>query len=77
MIYYLYESHTGGFYFEYHLLPETELYCTSCGDSDTWIGSFENENELRDLLEEEGLITDSIEEIVGDWKIMKQEENGC
>lgn len=68
MIYYLYESHTGGFYFEHQLLSHSELYCTSCGDSDTWIGSFENENELRDLLVKEELPRDSIEEIVGDWK---------
>lgn len=72
MIYYVYESHTGGFYFEYHLIPDTELYCTFCGDSDTLIGSFENERELRELLEEDGLIADSIEEIVSDWNIMEQ-----
>ena len=51
-----------------HELPYDELYCSSCNDSDELIGSFKNEHELKQLLEEEGVFDECIETIVRKWK---------
>lgn len=39
---YLYQSHMGGLYWEEESLPWENLYCETCGDSDTKIGYFES-----------------------------------
>ena len=38
---YLYESHLGGLYTSDELLGFRDVYCETCGDIDTYIGSFE------------------------------------
>lgn len=47
---YLYEGHMGGLYTNEDYLDFEELYCESCGDSDFCFGSFETEEELRNVL---------------------------
>lgn len=66
---YLYESHLGGVYITEEPVDYFYLYCDSCGDSDQFIGFFENEEELKDLLKGLGYYNkEYIEEIVEQWK---------
>lgn len=39
---YFYDSHLGGFYSSDYFKDYDELYCETCGDSDTYLGSYEN-----------------------------------
>lgn len=67
---YLYESHTGGFYVHDEYLEMDFLHCETCGDSDTCMGFFRNETELRSLFEgldvlyKEVCIEEVIDEII-------------
>lgn len=66
---YLYESHLGGVFATTESIDWGYLYCDSCGDSDQFIGYFETEEELKELLN--GLKHYSkkyINEIVKQWK---------
>ena len=47
---YIYEGHMGGFYSSEEELDYDELYCESCGDSDTPLGWFDTKDELREVL---------------------------
>lgn len=48
---YVYESHLGGgLYTSFEPLEYDELYCESCGDSDTDYGYFATREELKELL---------------------------
>lgn len=47
---YLYESHLGGFYMSDKYLDYDDLYCDECGDSDSFLGVFNNKKELKQLL---------------------------
>ena len=47
---YIYENHMGGFYSSEEILDYDELYCETCGDSDTLLGWFDTKNELREVL---------------------------
>lgn len=47
---YLYESHLGGFYESLDYLDPDELHCETCGDSDSYIGSFDTPEEKVRLL---------------------------
>ena len=48
---YVYENHlSGGFYTSSEPLDYDELYCDSCGDSDTDCGYFATREELKEML---------------------------
>ena len=48
---YVYESHLGGgFYTSSEPLDYDELYCDSCGDSDTYCGYYKEREELKEML---------------------------
>lgn len=68
MIYYLYESHLGDAYITKRKMSFDETYCDMCNDSDELLGKFENEAQLRKLLEREGFYSEAINDIVKEWK---------
>ncbi len=49
---YLYANHMGGYYDSSHEMDYDDLYCETCGDSDTLIGEYETEEERERLIEE-------------------------
>lgn len=50
MAYYLYENHMGGMFYTYEERDYEDMYCETCGDSDWFMGTFETEEELKDLM---------------------------
>ena len=53
MMLHLYESHLGGLSWSEEEYEYEDLYCDSCGDSDSWEGRAENFCEALELLSEE------------------------
>lgn len=51
MTYYLYESHLGGVYWTDEEESFEERYCETCGDYNQSMGTFETEEELREMIE--------------------------
>lgn len=47
--YFVYESHLGGIYLRLNELDYDDLYCETCGDSDTLVGVVTCYDEFRDL----------------------------
>lgn len=47
---YIYESHMGDLYATQEPLNDDELYCETCGDSDTYLGCANNKKEAKKLL---------------------------
>ena len=50
---YIYEGHMGGLYSSDELLDYEDLYCETCGDSDTYIGYAETKEEAWNLLKDD------------------------
>lgn len=50
---YIYEGHMGGLYSSDELLDYEDLYCETCGDSDTYIGCAETKEEAWNLLRDD------------------------
>lgn len=50
---YIYESHMGGFFTSDEVLDYEDTYCEECGDSDTFIGCADTQEEALRLLEDE------------------------
>ena len=50
---YIYEAHMGGLYSSDELLDYEDLYCETCGDSDTYIGCAETKEEAWNLLRDD------------------------
>lgn len=42
---YLYASHMGGYYVTDHELSPDEQYCEQCGDSDHYVGGWDDEDD--------------------------------
>lgn len=61
---YLYESHQGGIYTDENALPFDELYCETCGDADTCLGTYNNLEEFWNLIKDECSIDGS-----GGWSL--------
>lgn len=49
----IYEGHMGWLYSSDELLDYEDLYCETCGDSDTYIGCAEAKEEAWNLLKDE------------------------
>lgn len=49
---YIYESHMGGFFTSDEVLDYEDTYCEECGDSDTFIGWADTQEEALRLLED-------------------------
>ena len=69
---YLYESHLGGFYTSEEDYGYDYLYCEQCGDSDTLVWWFDDEEDLKELLSsyrdyyDEDYIKETIKELLSD-----------
>ena len=50
---YIYEGHMGGLYSSDELKDYEDLYCETCGDSDTYIGYAETKEEAWNLLKDD------------------------
>jgi len=46
----IYEGHMGGLYATEEILDYDDMYCGTCGDSDTYLGSADNAAQARKLL---------------------------
>jgi hypothetical protein len=49
---YLYKSHFGEYYSYTIELDDDDLYCERCNDTDTFIGTYETEEEKEKLISE-------------------------
>lgn len=49
---YIYEGHLGGLYTSDYVLDYDDLYCETCGDSDTYIGYADTREEAWELLKD-------------------------
>lgn len=47
---YLYEGHMGCYYWTLEEQEYEDLYCETCGDCDFFLGTFETEAELKELI---------------------------
>lgn len=50
---YLYDGHLGGLRISDEILGYDQLYCEQCGDSDSFIGSFETIKDFWNLIKDE------------------------
>ena len=64
MVRYLYESHTGGIFFNDYDLPFDQLYCETCGDYDRCLGKVETLKDCWNLLKDNCSIEGS-----GGWSL--------
>ena len=49
---YMYESHTGGIYFDAEDIPFSKLYCETCGDCDHLLGKVETLKDCWELIKD-------------------------
>lgn len=69
---YWYASHLGGvIYSSKYKISDDDLYCESCGDSDTYLGRFETEEEAhKEYMRRMGLEDDDevLNDLNGDYE---------
>ena len=64
MVRYMYESHTGGIYFDSECLPYEKLFCETCFDCDHLIGKVESLKDCWELIKDNCSIDGS-----GGWSL--------